>query len=192
MSTSKRKWLKDPVMGVHGGDSYELEPVRVLPFIWHVARQDNRRGIQEHGLLPIKGLLFANNLDHELMKMWPVRFRYDIPYCHVSSDVDTIRLYDQYAMGCGFDFWRIDTKKANVKWYVDPILAEEYWGWGLDTMYHYVVTPKPVGLDALELFVFDPEVELCPTVRAADGVAHVAYNRLPLRKIPKLSTDIWD
>jgi len=184
---------KKETYGFRYGQKYELEPVRVKRFIWHVTHkfQKNRNSILENGLLPYdegqfvkpgNGLVFANNLDHDLMHMWPVRFSYDQGYGIYGSNWETVLMILNYEMGIRFDFWRIDTQKTNARWFVDPILAEEWWGWGLDSKYHYVCTPDCVIPEALALFEFEPEYREKSFIKRGDGVAHVSFNQLPLKR----------
>jgi hypothetical protein len=189
---------KETIIGTRYGLKFELEAVRVKRFIWHVTRETNRDNILLQGLLPSErgnpnrplphksrpnqGLLFANNLDHDLMNMWPIRFRYDHGYVFRGYGWDTVLMLVNHTMGIGFDFWRIDTAKTNARWFVDPILAEEWYGWGLDTQYHYVCTPDQVGVEALTLFKFEPDFGDKSFVKRGEGVAHISYNHLPLKR----------
>jgi hypothetical protein len=200
---------KEKNYGFRYGQKYELEPVRVKRFIWHVSYQyhNNRNSILENGLLPLdcikfdlncydapnkplakqaqrtKGLLFANNLGHDLERMWPVRYQYDIGYPDFDCNFETLLLIVRYHMGDKFDFWRIDTQKTNARWFVDPILAQEWYGWGLDSKYHYVCTPDRVNPEALTLFEFEPDYAEKCFVKWSDGVAHVSFNQLPLKRV---------
>lgn len=183
---------KEKNYGIHFGSKYELEPAKVKRFIWHVTRKEKRESIIQYGLLtaqkhynssrPISNLLFANNLDHDLMNMWPVRFSYDQGYGIEGSNYETNLMIVNYEMGIGFDFWRIDTHKANAQWFVDPILAQEWWCWGLESKYHYVCTPNCIAPAALTLFEFEPEYREKSFIKWGDGVAHISFNQLPLKK----------
>jgi hypothetical protein len=190
---------KEKIYGTLYGESYELEPINVKRFIWHVTPKKNRANIFLNGLLPSennnvnrplpdkhrpnKGLLFANNLNHDLMNMWPVRFQYDQGFGFYEYGWKTVLMMVNHTMGCGFDFWRIDTKKTDAQWFVDPILAGEWWGWGLDSKYHYVCTPDRIGVEALALFEFEPEYAGKSFIKRGDGVAHISYNHLPLKRV---------
>lgn len=184
--------------GAKYGMHFELESTNVKRFIWHVTSSKNRSDILRFGLIPSDsfhrinlsnnskwdaGLVFANNLNHDLMNMWPVRFQFDQGFGFHEYGWDTVLMLVNYTMGCGFDFWRIDTKKTDASWFVDPILAEEWWGWGLDSKYHYVCTPDRIGVEALTLFEFEPEYAGKSFIKGSDGVAHISYNHLPLKRV---------
>lgn len=190
----------EKVFGERHGRFFELEPTKVSRYIWHVTCESNRANILSNGLLPSdnndadrpqpdksqpnRGLLFANNLHDDLERMWPIRFQYDIGYGVPDDICDfAVRYIVDNTMGLGWDFWRIDTRKTNARWFLDPILAREYRGWGLKSKYHYVCTPDRVEMDALDLFVFEPEFREKLFIKWGEGVASVSYNHLPLRKI---------
>jgi len=160
---------------VQHGRLLRFEPVKVLRYIWHVSYPKHRASIYEKGLLPIKGLLFANNLHHDLLDMWTVRSRFNLEYPDTEWEL-------RQCLGTGLDFWQIDTFKTVVKWYMDPYLAYEHQFWGLKSPYHYVCTPDKVEPRALKLFTFDPEMEDRTFLRWGDGVCHVRYNHLPLKR----------
>lgn len=182
--TAKTKSMREQkIYGTRYGQPFELEPVKVKPFIWHVTSKNHRSAIQTNGLLPIKGLLFANNFGHNIENMWPVRFQYDIGYGIYGCDWNTTLKIVEHTMGDRFDFWRIDTRKTNARWFVDPILANEWHGWGLESMYHYVCTPDKVGINTLKLFEFNPEFKEKTYVKRSEGVAHISFNLLPLKMV---------
>lgn len=197
--------MEKKIYGVRHLKKYELEPAKVNRFIWHVTYGyfENQNSIRENGLLPWdcgqfdvfcynsanpqlkpgQGLVFANNLDYDLELMWPVRFQYDIGYPNYDCNSETLHLIVKYEMGIKFDFWRIDTHKTDARWFVDPLLAQEWYGWGLDSKYHYVCTPDRIQKEALSLFEFAPEYGEKTFVKRGEGVAHISFNKLPLKRV---------
>jgi hypothetical protein len=54
-----------------------------------------------------------------------------------------------------YDFWRIDTLKAGVKWYIDPFMEEDYKAYGCRSKYDYICTLEDISTDAMKLFFYN-------------------------------------
>jgi hypothetical protein len=108
---------------------FETQPVKTDPYVWHLTLKCNRLNIALEGILPIYGLSFANNINDDICGMW-----------HWNRDFG-IKAYS------GLDFWRIDVRKAGVRWYIDKNLVNESARWG-----EYVCTPSPIPVSAITLF----------------------------------------
>ena len=91
----------------------KLQTIRLNRFVWHVTYKENRRSIGLNGLkteFTYKGAVFANNQSESLFNMWPLP---------IDGWDPGFSVYD-------YDFWRIDTLKAGVTWYLDPFMEDDY------------------------------------------------------------------
>jgi len=71
--------------------------------------------------------------------MWPIP---------IDSYDNRFSLYD-------YDFWRIDTVKAGVKWHIDPFMSVGFHAYGCQSKYHYVCTRENISTDALKLYFYN-------------------------------------
>ena len=67
----------------------------------------------------------------------------------------------------GYDFWQIDTKKLNRKWYID--IPKKKYGEFFYASPLYIYTEGNTPPDVLKLYTLYPE----PAVFKTDGVAHI-------------------
>lgn len=124
-------------------------PVRTEPYVWHLTDKRHRLDIAFGGILPIRGLAFANNMNEKIGHMW-----------HWSTEMEA---YD----GSGLDYWRIDVRRAGVRWYND-INLDYGKAWG-----KYVCTPSPIPVDAIALFRHDTSLRFLPSRYEEDGSERV-------------------
>ncbi len=166
------------------GRPYSLRRVVTERYIWHVTRRSHRQSILSIGLLPVHGLLFANNQNTATRYMW----HWDLEFCE-SPGIEALMhdgdMVEKYCLDArlDLDFWRIDTKYAGVQWYQDPAMD----GWrtvhGEDISHRYVCSPSAVAPSAIRLFTFDNREHDRVRVRELNGVTHCAYSSLPLRMV---------
>jgi hypothetical protein len=119
-----------------------LQSIRPNRFVWHVTFKGNRCSIAKNGLkseFTFKGAVFANNQSQSLFDMWPLP---------IDGWDPGFSVYD-------YDFWRIDTAKAGVKWYVDPFMEEDYKAYGCRSKYDYICTLENICIDAMKLYFYN-------------------------------------
>jgi hypothetical protein len=173
---------------IYNGKHFVTEPVRTEPYVWHLTGERYRHKIANEGILPVRGLVFANNINDDINRMW-----------HWDTEMECLD-------GSHLDYWRIDVRKAGVRWYNDTNL-DYYGAWG-----RYVCTPSPIPTDAIDLFehdeslVFEPyeydengerkdrntimwDIKLLKGdyeklyIKRMDGVASCSLRQLPLRRV---------
>ena len=120
----------------------KLQTIRPNRFVWHVTYKENRRSIGLNGLkteFTYKGAVFANNQSESLFNMWP----------RPIDGWDTgFSVYD-------YDFWRIDTLKAGVKWYLDHFMEDDYKAYGCRSKFDYICTLEDIRTDAMKLYFYN-------------------------------------
>ncbi len=177
---------------IYNGKHFVTEPVRTDPYVWHLTRKRHRLNIALEGILPIRGLVFANNVNESIGPMW-----------HWDTEMEC---HD----GDHLDYWRIDVRKAGVRWYIDSNMAyEREWG-------RYVCTPSPIPVHAITLFRHDESLKFTPSkydeygeerdwvsqayavkdlkseyeklfVKKMDGVASCSLRHLPLKRVDPIA-----
>ena len=186
--TKKIKIMKktsNKITAKYKGYMMELYPAKTERFIWHITRDIKRLSIAIDGILPMRGLSFANNQNEGTRKMWHWDIE-DMNYTEedevseeIEYSVSTEELYEKYVVGARryLDFWRIDTHKAGAKWYYDSNLGyNKNWN-------EYVCTPDAIPASAIQLFKFDAEMYNRLYIHKRDGVASCSLNLLPLKKV---------
>lgn len=177
----------------YNGKPFVTEPVRTEPYVWHLSCKSHRLNIALEGILPIRGLVFANNINDDINRMW-----------HWDTEMECLD-------GSHLDYWRIDVRKAGVRWYNDTNL-DYYDAWG-----RYVCTPSPIPVEAITLFkhddslVFEPDeydengerkdwhtlmwdIKLLKGdyeklyIKKMDAVASCSLRQLPLKQIDPIAT----
>jgi hypothetical protein len=173
---------------IYKGKPFVTEPVRTGPYVWHLTGERYRLKIATEGILPMRGLVFANNINDDITHMW-----------HWDTEMECLD-------GSHLDYWRIDVRKAGVRWYNDTNLDYER-AWG-----RYVCTHSPIPVEAITLFKHDDSLVFEPDeydeygekhdwvsysyavkhlkgkyeklyVRKMDGVASCSLRELPLKKV---------
>jgi len=173
---------------MYKGEIYSLTEVSTERYVWHLTWQKNRLDILSKGLLPVHGLLFANNQNDETQSMWhwDLEWYYSPGRHALEHDREMIEKYE-ISPRLYLDFWRIDTRYAGATWYQDP--AFEGYGYidgknnVVSIAHKYVCTPMAVPRSAIRLFTFDNREFDKVRVRKLDGVAHCSYSPLPLRMV---------
>lgn len=89
------------------GRPFVTDPVETESYVWHLTRESKRSNIAKEGILPIYGLVFANNINDDITCMW-----------HWDTEMEC---WD----GDHLDYWRIDVRKAGARWYNDYNLDYE-------------------------------------------------------------------
>ena len=120
----------------------KLKSICPSRYIWHLSFKGNRHSIASKGLdtsYSRRGALFANNQSHWLYNMWPI----------------PIGRYENCFSLHNYDFWRIDTVKAGVKWFIDPIMELDYKTYDCHSKYDYVCTRENISIDALKLYFYN-------------------------------------
>jgi hypothetical protein len=142
------------------------------------------------GILPVQGLVFANNVVDNINDMW-----------HWDTEMECLD-------GSHLDYWCIDVRKARCHWYNDSNL-DYYNAWG-----RYVCTPSPIPIEAITLFKHDDALVFNPGeldeydelrdeyskmwevkrlkgefeqlyIKRDHGVAHCSLRQLPLKRLPR-------
>lgn len=132
-------------------------PIKPRRYLYHVTRPSRRLNILFEGIRPFQKerkyrLAFANNVPpHSTVgNFWPLPIDiYDINY-----DYGTWTLKAFYS---NYDYWRIDTTKANVKWYIDPYMENDCYTYRCGKPENFLCTPSIIPADALDLMEFDLE-----------------------------------
>ena len=119
----------------------KLKPFHPARYVWHLTWKGNRHSIASKGLLAEysnRNAVFANNQSEWLWHMWPIPIdRYE----------NRFSLED-------YDYWRIDTQKAGVNWFIDPIMEHDYKNYGCHSKYEYICTLENISTDALKLYFY--------------------------------------
>ena len=112
------------------------EPSR---YVFHKASPAFRKSIYKNGLELSVGICYQGFVGEDI-DCEPAIFA-----------TDSGNEYDLFYTGFDDDVWKIDTKKANVKWYKDKHYKGDRTIWG--EKYKHIVTFKPIGPECLELIV---------------------------------------
>ena len=136
----------------------DLIPIKPRRYVYHVSKPSHRLSIMFEGIktFPKRDmdcyLAFVNNAPpwFSVGNFWPLPIdSYDTPWLSNRSN--------EYFY-CTYDFWRIDTIKAGVNWYIDPYMANDC------TIYYdnakpsyFLCTPSIIPADALDLMEYDIE-----------------------------------
>lgn len=141
-------------------DSVILNPTPVKPrrFVYHVTRPSRRLDIMCEGIKPFPTmdkkyrLAFVNNMPpwRYVDDFWPLPIdSYDFS-AQNNSGTD-LEFYS------GYDFWRIDTLKANVTWHIDPYMERDCYSYQCGYPDNFLCTPSVIPADALDLMEYDME-----------------------------------
>ena len=177
---------------IYKGEPFITEAVKTASYVWHLTGKSNRLNIALEGILPIRGLVFANNVNESIGPMW-----------HWDTEMECLD-------GDHLDYWRIDVRKAGVRWYNDTNLGyEKAWG-------RYVCTPSPIPVEAITLFRHDDSLKFKPSkydeygeernwvshyyaikelkrnyeklyVKRTEGVASCSLRQLPLKRVDPIA-----
>jgi hypothetical protein len=127
------------------------KPVLHHRYLWHVTynRHNLNLLIAKQGIvLPFRGAVYAHNN--------PPSF--DIMYPYFVDRHDWFMGPSRYRCdGAQFDrysFWRIDTQKLGLSWYLDPGMFSDADYLGV-SKHHYLCTPHAIAPRALRLYNFD-------------------------------------
>lgn len=165
------------------GERYALKSAHTERYVWHLTYPQFREQIQAKGLVPMHGLLFANNQNEKTSAMWhwDLEFGECLGYEALAHDPEMIEKYliDRRR---DLDFWRIDTKYAKAKWYQDPNFDGVRNFYGEDLSHRYICTPCVITPTAIRLFTFDSQQFDRVNLRMSEGVVHCEYSPLPLRR----------
>jgi hypothetical protein len=171
------------------GSPFVARPVRTDSYVWHLTSPLNRLNIAFEGILPVYGLLFANNENERIGAMWHWDTEYD---CNDGSHLD---------------YWRIDVRKAGVRWY-----CEAEFDLPNSQKCTFVCTPSPIPVEAITLFRHDESLKFIPSkyneygverdwtshgyavkdlkddfeklyVKRTEGVASCSLRQLPLKRV---------
>jgi hypothetical protein len=172
------------------GKHVVTELVRTGPYVWHLTHKIYRARIAMEGILPVQGLVFANNVVDNINDMW-----------HWDTEMECLD-------GSHLDYWCIDVRKARCHWYNDTNL-DYYNAWG-----RYVCTPSPIPIEAITLFEHDDSLVFKPQefdengeqkseyslmwdvkllkgnyeevyIKRSEGVANCTLRQLPLKRVLK-------
>lgn len=119
----------------------KIKPER---FVWHVTSKQNRRSILATGLDAQKSehkCVCANNQSRNILFFYP--------FC-IDNYHGSLRGNDFLE----YDYWRIDTRKVDADWYIDPNMSggpSEFMG----SDRNFVVTETSIPVEALTLFEID-------------------------------------
>ena len=139
--------------------------------------------IAKNGLIcPANYAVFA----HNRLASFDAMFPYFLDVWDFHSDMFLVEGYQFTA----YSFWRIDTQKAGVNWYVDPNMKTDAELLGFNP-YNYVCSIQSIPNSALKLFTIDRPryVDMSPTLMVGNGVVSIKpyttdFDALkPVRKI---------
>jgi hypothetical protein len=145
----------------------ELVPFKPDRYLYHLTRSNKGRRSEECRYYHRLGFVFegirgidrgtrgvwANNQCTNAHYLWPM-------------PIDGIGLNDQEYMTLleGFDLWRIDTRLAGNRWYLDPVLREEinyYSGYDISNYLYTEYTVAPVALQLFTIKVINGTYSKC-------------------------------
>jgi len=161
-------------------EPFTVHPAKTERFVWHLTRPTKRLDIAVEGILPIYGMVFANNDNEKIGHMWHWDVE-DYFNCSIFNHQDLrmhFHLEEKYCPSTAhLDFWRIDTKKVDAQWYYDANLY--YYG----NTHRYVCTPSAIPKEAIALFHFDSRFFEKLSVEKTNGTASCRINNLALKKV---------
>jgi hypothetical protein len=146
-------------MRIETSTTLNLKPIKPRRYVYHVTNPKNRVSIMFDGiktyktLNPAYKLAFVNNapIHQDLSHFWPL----------------PIDIYDPSPSGrslslkefkSSYDYWRIDTKIANLTWYIDPYMENELKSYGIPgNSTYFLCTDSVIPADSLDLMDFDLE-----------------------------------
>lgn len=148
-----QKDLKDYMPSIFQCFRLEDSPSYCEAYFKHA--QYVRESISRNGLVLGKKeeLVFANNGINDINFMFPLwldKYAQDV-YNPAKTEMGWVSVYD---------FWRIDTKKCEGNWFVDPFMEKdlnllEKNELGSVVPANFVCTDKPIPVEALKLFRFN-------------------------------------
>jgi hypothetical protein len=151
----------------------EQKPVQTSRYLWHITRDYYYRDltIAAYGLLcPENYAVFAHSNIFN--------FSYTYPYFMDSWDFELIEL-EHSCQFSAYSFWRIDTRLANVDWFIDPnmfddVQSESCKSEGFNYK-NYVCSLNNIPNYALKLFKYDRDryAYKRPFITRGDGVVSV-------------------
>lgn len=166
----------------------KLDSVKVESFIWHLSPKRNRDSILKNGLRISNNekLIYANNFNRDLHSMWPIPI--ESMYKNLNyenNNYETLKTSIIESVAPNFDFWRIDTKKTNNEWFIDPFLKDELkiYSHSQNNPNLYVCTLTPIPIDCLKLFEYCASSKEGVFVQIKKGVTHISGLKLPLKEI---------
>jgi len=151
----------------------QQKPVQTSRYLWHIKYgvYDTDLQIAAYGLnCPKKYAVFAHSNIFSFMKTYP--YCLDIWDFEIQT-IDFCRQFDIYS------FWRIDTRLANVDWFIDPnmfddVQSESCKSEGFNYK-NYVCSLNNIPNYALKLFKYDRDryAYKRPFITRGDGVVSV-------------------
>jgi hypothetical protein len=146
----------------------EQKPVRTSRYLWHIKydRYYSDLQIAAYGLLcPENYAVFAHSNVFSFMQTYP----YFLDFW--DFEIQTIDLCCQFS---AYSFWRIDTRLANVDWFIDPNMVDETHIDGFNCK-NYVCSLNNIPNYALKLFKYDRDryVTKRPFITRGNGVVSV-------------------
>ncbi len=146
----------------------EQMPVQTSRYLWHIKynHYNSDLRIAAHGLIrPDNYAVFAHNNIFNFDLMYP--YFMDI----WEFETQTLERCSQFST---YSFWRIDTRLANVDWYIDPNMFEDSKSGGFNYK-NYVCALHNIPNYALKLFKYDRDrfVSKRPFITRNEGVASI-------------------
>jgi hypothetical protein len=149
------------------------QTIRPSRFVWHVSAPYNDLSIAAYGLeCPENNAVFAHNNLKSFDDMYPYFLDFwDIDFREIS--IDGIQF-------CQYSYWRIDTSKLNINWYVDPEMEGDCSISCINSNpRNFICTPNSIPTYALELFEFDYSLykNRPPFLTRGDGIVSASPRR---------------
>ena len=146
----------------------EQKPVKTSRYLWHITYDYDDRDltIAAYGLLcPENYAVFAHSNIFSFMQTYP----YFLDFW--DFEIQTIKLCCQFS---AYSFWRIDTRLANVDWFIDPNMVGDAKSEGFNYK-NYVCSLNSIPNYALKLFKYDRDrfAYKRPFITRGDGVASI-------------------
>lgn len=143
-------------------------PVQTSRYLWHITYEHYDRDLEiaAYGLLcPENYAVFAHSNVFSFNKTYP--YFMDV----WEFDIEEIEHSCQFS---AYSFWRIDTRLANVDWFVDPNMMDETHIEGFNCK-NYVCSLNNIPNYSLKLFKYnrDRYVSKRPIITRREGVASV-------------------
>lgn len=164
-------------------EPFTVHPAKTCRFVWHLTRSSKRLEIALQGILPIYGMVFANNENEKIGNMWhwDVEDYWNMQILNHQDWHMHSQLKEKYMPAAEhLDFWRIDTQKINAQWYYDANLND------YSNPHRYVCTPAAIPKEAISLFHHDSRFFQKLSVQRTPGTASCHINNLALRKVDHL------
>jgi hypothetical protein len=167
------------------------EEISVRGYLWHISYEKNDLNILQRGLIcGNRGAICAHNKINSWFDTYQNNFEafesllFYNNIIQPSKEKELEKFNNRLLNGLvvsEYSFWRIDPNIANVSWYLDPLMKEDYKLCNALPI-NYICSTQDISIDALKLFKLDFESYLAekPIIKIKEGVTSYIHRQDPM------------